>query len=214
MQQSQDIGPFETGKAFIKAVDDALETALVDHGFLRLRKLIFVLPVDDEFDGWIGLNRNNKYARFGSMDLYAGWGIHCPVIQRFTSECRGEKYKRGEICTAPLGWSNYPTTRHFQFLAAEDIAQRADEVAQFYRNEAVPRILEHASYSAIIPNLEENAPSWGGWDQSLLLAYQLAGQAEQAKSYVQDRKKACSKNEQYAVYYQPFLSRFIEQYGQ
>ena len=191
-----------------------METALVDHGFLRLRKLTFVLPVDDEFDGWIGLNRNNKYARFGSIDLNAGWGIHCPVIQRFTSECWGERYKRGALCTAPLSWSTSPTTRHFKFSATEDIAQKADQVALFYRNEAVPSMLEHASYHAIIPTLEKNAPSWGGWDQFLLLAYQLAGQEEQAKSYIQDRKQACSDNEQYAAYYKPFLSSFIEKYGQ
>lgn len=214
MLQSQDIGPFETGNAFIKAVDNALETALADHGFLRLRKLAFVFPVDDEFDGWIGLNRNNKYARFGSIDLYAGWGVHCPTIEQFTSDCRGAKFRRGEACTAPLSWSNHPTTRHFKFWATEDIAQKADEVALFYRNEAVPRMLENASYSAIIPNLEENAPNWGGWDQSLLLAYQLAGRAEQAKAYLQDRRKACLDDEQYAAYYRPFLSRFVEQYGQ
>jgi hypothetical protein len=214
MYQSQEIGPFETGKAFAKAVDDALESALVAHGFLRLRKQRFVFPVNDEFDGWIGLNRNDKYARFGSIDLHAGWGMHCPIIQRFTSECWSEKYKRGEIRTAPLGWNKQPTTRHFQFSATDDIAQRADEVAQFYRNEVVPKMLEHASYDAIIPTLEENAPRLGGWDQSLLLAYQLAGQTEQAKRYVLDRRKACSENEQYAAYYQLFLSRFVELFGE
>jgi hypothetical protein len=209
----QDLGPFKTGKEFIKAVDSALEAALVDHGFLRLRKLDFVFPIDDEFDGWIGLNRNNKYARFGSIGLYAGWGAHCPEIEQFTSMCRGVKYKRGAICTAPLSWNTPPTTRPFTFLATENLVQKADEVAMFYRNEAVPRVLEHASYGAIIPCLEGNVPNWGGWDQSLLLAYQLAGQTDQAKAYAQSRRKACSESDQYAEYYRPFLSRYIEQYG-
>jgi hypothetical protein len=83
----------------------------------------------------------------------------------------------------------------------------------FYRNEAVPRVLEHASYSAIIPSLEGNAPNWGGWNQSLLLAYRLAGQTDQAQAYAQNRKKACSEDEQYAEYYRPFLSQYIKQFG-
>lgn len=214
MHHSQDIWPFETPKAFIHAVEDALETALVGQGFLRLRKYCLVFPIDDEFDGWIGLSRRTKHAGLGTIELHAGWGIHCPRIERFVFAGRGEKYKRGESCTVSLCESIDPPPRHVRFTAAEDIAQKADEVARFYRHQVVPSMRKHASYDAIIPSLEENADRRGGWDQSLLLAYLFAGRGDQVKGYVQDRLRACAEDEQYAAYYRPFLSRFIEEFGE
>lgn len=57
-----ELGPFTTGSEFIKAVASALNDSLESKGFLRLRKLNFVYPLGDNFDGWIGLSRDHKYA--------------------------------------------------------------------------------------------------------------------------------------------------------
>lgn len=207
-----ELGPFTTGSEFIKAVASALNDSLESKGFLRLRKLNFVYPLGDNFDGWIGLSRDHKYASFGVIVLHANWGIHCRSIAKMTAEWRGERYKRGYICTAPLNWESETGSPQFAFRANTRLDDVADAVANFYAHEIVPVFEEHASYRAIIPCLESHADGWGGWDQALLLAYRLSGLVAKARAYEEGRANKCNADAAYSDYFSPFLARYRQEF--
>jgi len=203
------LGPFDSGREFIKAVDSALESSLHSKGFLRLGKLNFVFPLNDDFDGWFGLGRNNKYASLGEIRLVVNWGIHCRPIEKLKSEWHGEPYKRGYLCTAPTGYG----TQCFEFRASNRLNVTANAVADFYMNEIVPDLEEYSSYETIIPCLRSRADRLGGWDQSLLLAYQLAGLDAKASAYEEELANKCNTDTAFSDYFGPFLARYRQEFG-
>ncbi len=207
---NSDVAPFDTPRDFTKAVEEAVENALSNRGLLRLRKWCFVSPINDEFDVFVGLNRNFKYSSIADVDVIPCWGIHSRLIQKLTSEWNGERYKRGEVCTAPVELDGIVQPQSFRFLASSELQTVADALSDYYADQVIPALKPYGSYKAIIPCLEALEDAWGGWDQSLLLAYKMAGWDEKADAYVESRQRKCDANPAYAAYYAPFLA----QYGQ
>lgn len=196
-------------RQFVNFVEKACVHALINRGFESPRSRTRFIRLDDDFLGWVGLNRGN-YSDYLQLNPFIG--IHCIPIMRLISELEGEKYKEGDSATYAIHMGEIaPDIRQFIFTENTNIEAEAERLADEIVIHAVPWMKNRASYNALIPLVESRIEMLGIWPQSYALALYLSGQKEVAKNFVLNRTDLFDSNYEgpYSLY-EKFGKPFLE----
>jgi hypothetical protein len=171
---------------FVRAVEDACETALVNVGFQRLRRGCIVYEIDPDFLGWVGLNRG---VHTGFVRINPFVGIHCISVMKLCAEIEGGAYKKGAIATFAVHLGKLrPKVDVFEFHGEGDIAPESRRLAETVVDGGLPFMRAHASYEAILPVLEERVPTLGGYPERVAATLYRMGQVARARDFVIERR--------------------------
>lgn len=192
-------------KYFIRDVEEACDTALVEIGFNRPRRGTRYLEITEDFLGWVGLNQG-RHGDFLRINPFVG--IHCVPLMKLCDELEGKKYKKGSIATIAVHLGEIcPDVDQFIFRPGEHIQSEALRLSIEIGKRGVPWMTKHASYEAILPIIEDNVPTLGGYPERVAAAYYLMGEKEKARNFVEEQR---SKLKTEHNEYQPFFENFAE----
>ena len=183
--------------SFTDDVARACEHALKARGFYVLRQGTILFPINDEFSGWLGLNR----AKHGSVvNVYPFVGIHAHEVGKLIAKCRGEKYKNGWLATFALPISaiieNFPG---IAFEENQDIDKSADDFAQLISDNVIEYYRSMSAYDKILPMLIQRETTGGGYPERVASVYYLTGEKEKAKIYINWIIAAFAKRGHHAI---------------
>ncbi len=172
-------------RKFVNRVEKACDLALVQNGFERPRAGTRFFRLNEDFLGWVGLNKGN-HADFLRINPFIG--IHCIPVMKLKAELAGEKYKEGNFATVSIHMGEIaPEIDQFIFTSDTDIEQEANRLAREIVTHALPWMRSRANFEAIIPLLKEKVEMLGGYPERYALALYLSGSTEKAKNFVLER---------------------------
>ena len=175
-------------RAFLKKVDDACEAALVEIGFKRPRRGTIYLEIKSDFLGWVGLNVGNH----GDLvRINPNIGIHCKPAEKLWRDLVADRscpYKKGYLATyaLPLGTQTPQDIDAIVFFTGASTDREARRLSMLIGEYGTPWMIEHASYGALIPLVEERFADLPNYPQRLAAMYYLAGQTEKAVKFTHD----------------------------
>lgn len=192
-------------KVFIRDVEEACDSALVEIGFKRPRRGDQYLEITKDFLGWVGLNQG-RHGDFLRINPFVG--IHCVPLMKLCDGLEGEKYKKGSIATIAIHLGEIcPDVDQFIFRPGEPIELEARRLSIVIGEHGVPWMTKHSSYEAILPIMEEKVPTLGGYPERVAAAHYLMGEKEKARNFVADQR---AKFESEHKEYQPFFEKFAQ----
>ena len=171
---------------FRKKLIGDCETALKSRGFIAPRKGCRLFPFNDDFFGWVGLNKAN-YSDFININPFIG--IHCSPLMKLCSELQGEKYKMGQ--TSTVAWhlgEICPDIASFDFYEDCDIEPQSTRLAHAIVEHGLPFMKKNANYDTVMPKLYEKVPSLGGAPERYAVALYLTGQLTEAKQFIEQQR--------------------------
>lgn len=155
---------------FKKVVFNECEEQFKLQNFLVPRKLCVLLPFNDQFIGWVGMNSavNND-----SVEINPFVGIHCPGIFEIEEKLLDLKYKFGSSATTAIHLGEIcPEVRAFHFYSSEpeSVKIEAERLVSTIVKFGVPYMHSISSYKALIPLLKERVNMLGGFPESYAIA--------------------------------------------
>lgn len=184
---------------------DALEAA----GFTRFRKEGVDWPLHDGFHAWVGLNTALYPDR---VDITPNVGVHVVPIERL-GEIKGGKYPRKYDRRAATYSINIGTLeaagdeRAFVFGPKQSkafIDAECKRLAHIYATAGLDYARSIASYEALLPLLQENVDSLGGFPESVASCLYLMGRKAEALEFVIDFLA------RHRDYFEGFANPFLE----
>jgi hypothetical protein len=168
---------------FTHLVLQACEEALLSRGYVRPRKDNIVLELGDNFLGWIGLNvgRHREFTRINPFV-----GIHWIPVMQMSAELAGEKYQRGRFATLAVHLGELlPDVQAFEFSTDSDVAGEAQRLALAIDTAGKEFMRTNASPKSAMTQIKDRIPMLGGYPQRYASGLYLAGEAAQARSFVE-----------------------------
>lgn len=197
-----------TGARLVRATLDACETALVRHGFRRLRRHDVVFDISSDFLGWVGLNYGSHSTQ---VRINPFIGIHCVPLMRLVEELSGQSYQLGRYATFAVHLGEIcPEVDTFDFSTEADLELESERLATTLRRYAVPFMEENASYAALLPILIDRVPTLGGYPQRLAVALYLMGRYEEARQFVLGRRAEYEAEEAVRESFDRFALPFLK----
>jgi len=165
-----------------RKVEDACDAAFVKHGFKRPRRGTILFPINDDFYGWIGLNRG---ATKDEVRIYPFVGIHARKVTRLIDEMRGERYRDGAIATASVPLDDLtPGLTPFEFHSHTDLSKQSAYLTKTVSDIAIPYFHELASYEKLLEALIPDETMGGDIPERIAMIYHLQGDSEKAVRYL------------------------------
>ncbi|MEP3891743.1 MAG: hypothetical protein ABJN69_14895 [Hellea sp.] len=195
-------------KIFVDSVLKACDEALKLKSFETPRNGTRFIRLDENFLGWVGLNKGN-YA--DNLQINPFIGIHCIPIMRLNSHLAAEKYKQGVSASYAIHMGEIaPKLRQFIFSSSTDLHDEAERLANEIATHALPWMKAHASYEILIPLFESKLEMLGGYPERYVSALYYSGKIEKAKNFVQERTDIFDPNDKgvyslYEKFGKPFL---------
>lgn len=155
---------------FKKYVLDECEFSFKENRFYIPRKGCVLLPIDENFLGWVGMNIASNA---GMLEINPFVGIHCSEIFRTKSSITKKKYPKGETATFAIHLGEIcPEVRAFHFYSSEPESVRveAERLVATIVKFGVPYMHSIASYNKLIPLLKERVDMLGGFPESYAIA--------------------------------------------
>lgn len=190
-------------KKFVRLVEDACESSLINVGFKKLRRESVVWEVAPGFLGWIGLNQGNHqtYLRINPFV-----GIHSVDVMKLWAQFDGEKYSKGASATYAIHIGELiPEELTYEFHSEEQVFAEADRLAKDIFNTGLPYMRSIASYEALLPLIEARMPMLGGYPERYALILYLSGKPDQAREFVEG---VLDKKENLAQFSNEFFTTF------
>ncbi len=183
-------------------------SAFKNHDFNILKSGNVTKKVDNDFLVWVGLN----VAVYDSyIEINPFVGIHCVPIMKLISELEGEKYSKGRYATFAMHLGNIcPEVNAFHFYEDTEIDSEALRLVETVNEYGVSHISSFASYDSLLPILEENIPSFGGFPQRVAVCLLLMGKANSAIEFVERKRCEYQKNKILSEHFERFAIPFIE----
>lgn len=186
-------------------VYDAFEAA----GFTRFRKEDVDWPLHDGFHAWVGLNTGLYPDR---VDIVPNVGIHVVPIQKLCSLKAGKypwKYSRSNASYAiNIGTLEAAgDERAFAFGPQQSeafIDTECKRLAHIYATVGLDYARSIASYEALLPLLQENVDSLGGYPERVASCLYLMGRRREARAFVTDFLA------RHRDYFEGFANPFLE----
>ena len=194
---------------FANFVEKECTKALVREGFESPRMRTRYIQLNEEFLGWVGLNRGN-YADYLQINPFIG--IHCIPIMKMVKELQGAKYKIGETATFAIHMGEIaPNVKQYIFQDETNITEVATRLSAEIMEFALPWMTKNASFESLLPKIEQKVDMLGGNPQWYASGLFLSGQEQNAKEFVQKRTDLFDKEDhgQYSIYYR-FAEPFFE----
>lgn len=174
-------------KAVMLKVYDAFEAA----GFTRFRKEGVDWPLHDGFHAWVGLNTALYPDR---VDITPNVGVHVVPIEKLHAIKGGkypQKYDRG-VATYAINIGTLDAVgneRAFAFGPQQSeafINAECKRLAHIYATAGLDYARSIASYEALLPLLQENVESLGGYPESVASCLYLMGRKAEAREFTID----------------------------
>jgi len=173
-------------RKFLKTIDDKCEAELVDLGFKRPRRGAIYLEINPAFIGWVGLNQGNHGE---IVNINPNVGIHCVPAEKLWRDLvrdNSRPYRKGESATfsLPLGSLAPREIDAIQFLVDVPTEREARRLSLLVGEYGVPWMLEHASYDALIPLLEQHFAHLPNYPERLAAMYYFSGDVSKAAELI------------------------------
>lgn len=175
-------------KAVMLKVYDAFEAA----GFTRFRKEGVDWPLHDGFHAWVGLNTALYPDR---VDITPNVGVHVvPIHKLYTSLDKGKyvtPYDR-RVATYAINIGTLDAAgdeRAFAFGPQQSeafIDAECRRLARIYATAGLEYARSIASYEALLPLLQENVDSLGGYPERVACCLYLMGRKTEARQFVEE----------------------------
>lgn len=195
---------------FKKAIRLKCYDAFEAVGFTRFRKEGVDWPLHDGFHAWVGLNTALYPDR---VDITPNVGVHVVPIERL-GEIKGGKYPRKydrRVATYAINIGTLEAAgdeRAFAFGPQQSegfINAECRRLAHIYATAGLDYARSIASYDALLPLLQQNVDSLGGYPESVASCLYLMGRKAEAREFVTSfLKKHRDYFEGFAV---PFLTK-------
>ena len=204
-------------RMFVSSVEKACVIALIEKGFESPRSRTRFIRLDNEFLGWVGLNRGN-YSDYLQINPFIG--LHCIPIMRLKSELAKEKYKEGDLASYSIHMGEIaPDVPQFIFNEQTDLAKEAGRLANEIFIHGVPWMKARANYEALTPMLEAKIEMLGGFPEKYASALYFSGKQETAVQFVQERTDLFDPNYEgtyslHEKFGKPFLEMLDGEKGQ
>lgn len=173
---------------FPQEVDAACDKALAAFGFHSPRRGSLLIAVDDDFYGWVGLNRS-KVGDAVRMNPFIG--LHCVPVMRLYYELdtyRKRKYRLGDTATVALHLGELaPDLNVFMFEQAQALEDEADRLAQAVVEFGLPWMKSHAKLDALLVLLREKEAMLGGFPERIAVVLFLLGRFAEVSEYLDAR---------------------------
>lgn len=171
-----------TKSEFIRMVEDACESALVNAGFKRLRRGTIIWEISPSFWGWVGLNRaiHGKQVR-----IIPFVGMHAVDVMKLCAQLDEDKYKKGEYATYAIHLGELlPKALTYDFCEAEDVPIEATRLAKDIADAGLKYMQSIANYDALLPLIEARMPMLGGYPERYAASLYLCGKHDLARQFV------------------------------
>lgn len=173
-------------KSVMLKMYDAFEAA----GFTRFRKEDVDWPLHDGFHAWVGLNTGLYPDR---VDITPNVGIHVVPIHKLYAIKGGKypcKYDR-RVATYAINIGTLEAVgdeRAFAFAPQQSegfIQAECRRLAHIYATAGLDYARAIASYEALLPLLQENVDSLGGYPERVASCLYLMGRKQEARDFVE-----------------------------
>ncbi len=171
---------------FKKDVLNECESYFKENRFYLPRKGCVLLPIDESFLGWVGMNTASNA---GLLEINPFVGIHCPEIFRIKSSITKKKYPKGETATFAIHLGEIcPEVRAFHFYSSEpeSVKFEAMRLVSTILKFDVPYMHSIASYNALIPLLKERVNMLGGFPESYAIALFKNNELEKCAEFLEE----------------------------
>lgn len=171
-----------TESKFIRIVEDACESALVDVGFKRLRRGTIIWEISPSFWGWVGLNRG---IHGDSVRINPFVGIHAVDVMTLSAQLDEVKYVKGAYATYAKHLGEFlPDEPTFEFPCGDAVSDESVRLAKSVADAGLHYMLSIASYEALLPLIESRMPSLGGYPERYAVALYISGKEALARNFV------------------------------
>ncbi|MET0983164.1 MAG: hypothetical protein ABWY02_13765 [Telluria sp.] len=178
-------------KNFRDEIDSACDRALESFGFRSRRRGSPLIQIDDDFYGWVGLNRSGTGDEV-RIDPYVG--LHCVPVMRLFYELDfyrqpRSKYLLGRTATIVVHMGAFaPEMRAFIFERDAPLTSEANRLAEAVVEHGLPWMRTHASLDALLGPLREREAMLNGVPERIAIVLFLLGRFDELSAYL-DRKQ-------------------------
>jgi hypothetical protein len=175
-------------KRIVKEIESACDAAFASFGFNSRRRGNPLIALDDDFYGWIGLNRSNER---DVLRIEPFIGLHCISVMQLWYELdhdlRKKKYVPGSTATVALHLGALaPDTNAFIF-ERQGIEGEAHRLARCVADFGLPWMRAHANLKALCPLLRERENMLGGFPERVAIVLFLLGRFREVSEYLDAR---------------------------
>lgn len=178
-------------KNFRDEIDLACDRALESFGFRSLRRGRPLFKINDDFYGWVGLNRSGT-KDVVRIDPFVG--VHCVPVMRLFHELDFHrkprpKYLLGDTATIAIHLGELaPEVRAFIFNKEEPLMGEANRLAEAVVQYGLPWMRAHASLGELLGPLREKEALLNGVPDRIAIILFLLGRFDELSAYL-DRKQ-------------------------
>lgn len=175
---------------FAQEVDAACDNALASFGFHSPRRGSPLIVIDEDFYGWVGLNRS-KAGDAVRIDPFIG--LHCVPVMRLYYELdtyRKRRYLPGDTATVALHLGELaPAPTAFMFERSQPLEGEAGRLAQAVVEFGRPWMTSHANLNALLVHLREKEAMLGGFPERVAVVLFLLGRFTEVSEYLDARRE-------------------------
>jgi hypothetical protein len=199
---------------FKKAISLKMYDAFEAIGFTRFRKEGVDWPLHDGFHAWVGLNTALSPDR---VDITPNVGLHVVPIEMSHGTKGGKypyKYDR-RVATYAINIGTLEAVadeRAFAFAPHQSegfIDAECRRLAHIYATAGMEYARSIASYEALLPLLQENVASLGGYPESVASCLYLMGRKQEARDFVESF--LLRHRDYFEGFAMPFLAKLQEE---
>ncbi len=178
-------------KKFRDEVDSACDRAFESFGFQSRRRGSPRIRIDDDFYGWVGLNRSGVG---DAVRIDPFIGVHCVPVMRMFYELDfyrnpKPKYLIGDTATISVHIGAFASElRPFIFKSDKPLENEAGRLAESIVKYGLPWMRAHASLNGILARLREREAILNGVPERIAITLFLLGRFEDLIAYL-DRKR-------------------------
>lgn len=195
-------------RSFSDRIVSQCRAAFVDKGFDSPRKGTILYPIDDNFFGWVGLNRG---VRRDALRLNPFVGIHARSLELQYCDYHSSKYKKGDIATYAVHLGELaPEVDQFIFepggTSGLEVRRLIDTVMAF----GIPWMRSIGNYERLARLLEERVTGLGGVPERYAIALLRSGKKFEAIDFVSKfAANVDCKHPGYKEHFVPFANAFL-----
>ena len=194
-------------KEFLKKVKEPL----MHLGFKKESEGTYIYSIDDNFCGWLGLNRSTQYA---DILLFPLVGLSSRLAIKLFHKLRGRRPKRTILPITMIPLSNLTGEKYDPkwICSSEDILKEVDNMSSFIKLDAIPYMQKNATFECIVNLMVKHNQGHPQRAMYLIpICYHLLKQNQKAIEYAYDKnEKFKNENHLLAENYKIFFSNFLK----
>ena len=155
------------------------------NGFKVPRKNCILYPINNDFDGWVGLNVATNE---GSVKINPFIGVHSQPVAETVATLQNQKYKLGAVATYAVHLGAVCPNLSpviFDIEDKSDIAAKVERLVHTITEFGVAYAYSIASYEKLIPLLKEKIDMLGGFPESYAVALFNSGERDECFKFLE-----------------------------